>query len=115
MYGLKYPGTYALDPVPSSRARMWMALSLRGNDDHMLIYMPGMYSDRKANLAIFRGAVLTFADGSGPVRTQVTVGDAAWMKAMGPDHSIAILTSERAGISGPRAGLFGCDRRGATR
>lgn len=32
----------------------------------------------------------------------MTVGDVAWMKAMIPHHSIAILTSERATISDPR-------------
>lgn len=36
------------------------------------------------------------------VRSQATVGDVAWMKAMIPHHSIAILTSERANISDPR-------------
>ncbi|WP_338019975.1 MULTISPECIES: DUF305 domain-containing protein [unclassified Seohaeicola] len=30
------------------------------------------------------------------------MGDIAWMKAMIPHHSIAILTSERANISDPR-------------
>ncbi|NND59508.1 MAG: DUF305 domain-containing protein, partial [Gammaproteobacteria bacterium] len=32
------------------------------------------------------------------VRSQTTVDDRAWMKAMIPHHSIAILTSERAEI-----------------
>ena len=36
------------------------------------------------------------------VRSQDTVGDTAWMKAMIPHHSIAILTSERANLSDPR-------------
>src|SRR3546814_4579039 len=36
------------------------------------------------------------------VRSQSTVGDIAWMKAMIPHHSIAILTSDRARISDPR-------------
>jgi uncharacterized protein (DUF305 family) len=36
------------------------------------------------------------------VRSQATVGDVAWMKAMIPHHSIAILTSERANIADPR-------------
>jgi uncharacterized protein (DUF305 family) len=35
-------------------------------------------------------------------RTQATVGEVDWMKAMIPHHSIAILTSERATISDPR-------------
>ena len=36
------------------------------------------------------------------VRSQATVEDVAWMKAMIPHHSIAILTSERANITDPR-------------
>ena len=35
-------------------------------------------------------------------RSQATVGDVAYMKAMIPHHSIAILTSTRAHISDPR-------------
>jgi uncharacterized protein (DUF305 family) len=36
------------------------------------------------------------------VRSQRTVQDVAYMKAMIPHHSIAVLTSERAQISDPR-------------
>jgi len=36
------------------------------------------------------------------VRSQSTVEDVSWMKAMIPHHSIAILTSERAKITDPR-------------
>ncbi|MBS5905459.1 MAG: DUF305 domain-containing protein, partial [Acetobacteraceae bacterium] len=36
------------------------------------------------------------------VRSQQTVGDVAYMKAMIPHHSIAIMTSERARIRDPR-------------
>jgi uncharacterized protein (DUF305 family) len=36
------------------------------------------------------------------VRSQATVGDVAFMRAMIPHHSIAILTSERANIADPR-------------
>ena len=35
-------------------------------------------------------------------RSQETVHDVAWMKAMIPHHSVAILTSTRAEISDPR-------------
>jgi len=37
------------------------------------------------------------------VRSQATVDQVSWMKAMIPHHSIAILTSERAHIPDPRA------------
>ena len=36
------------------------------------------------------------------VRSQSTVDDAAYMRAMIPHHSIAIMTSERARIRDPR-------------
>ena len=64
--------------------------------------MLGMYSDRKKNIAIFVGAGLAFVLSLWLVRSQETVEDIAWMKAMIPHHSIAILTSERADISDPR-------------
>ncbi|WP_348675776.1 DUF305 domain-containing protein, partial [uncultured Abyssibacter sp.] len=43
-----------------------------------------------------------FAAGIYLVRSQDTVGDVAWMKAMIPHHSIAIMTSERARIRDAR-------------
>ncbi len=49
------------------------------------------------------GSIAVFALALWLVRSQATVGDVAWMKAMIPHHSIAILTSERAHISDPRA------------
>jgi len=103
MYGLMYLNTYALDHVFFSQTRMWMALYMGGMMAIiMLAYMLGMYSNRKTNIAIFAGAAIAFAAGVYLVRSQDTVGDVAWMKAMIPHHSIAILTSERANISDPR-------------
>ncbi len=103
MYGLMYLNTYALDHVFFSQTRMWMALYMgAAMAAIMLAFMLGMYSNRRANLAIFAGAAIAFAAGLGLVRSQLTVGDVAWMKAMIPHHSIAILTSERANISDPR-------------
>lgn len=103
MYGLMYLNTYALDHVFFSQTRMWMALYMGGMMAViMLAFMLGMYSNRKMNIAIFAGAAIAFAAGLYLVRSQDTVGDVAWMKAMIPHHSIAILTSERANISDPR-------------
>jgi hypothetical protein len=48
------------------------------------------------------GAVVVFAGSLWLVRSQATVGDVAYMKAMIPHHSIAIMTSERAHIRDPR-------------
>ena len=103
MYGLMYLNTYALDHVFFSQTRMWMALYMGAvMAIVMLAFMLGMYANRKANTAIFAGAALAFAASLYLVRSQDTVGDIAWMKAMIPHHSIAILTSERANLSDPR-------------
>ena len=103
MYGLMYLNTYAFDHVFFSQTRMWMALYMGGvMAIIMLAFMLGMYSNRRINSAIFIGAVIAFGAGVYLVRSQRTVGDIAWMKAMIPHHSIAILTSERASISDPR-------------
>jgi len=61
-----------------------------------------MYKDKHANLAIAIGGFALIGSGLWLVRSQATVEDIAWMKAMIPHHSIAILTSERARISDPR-------------
>ena len=68
----------------------------------MLTFMLGMYQNKAVNTAIYAGSVLVFAIALWLVRSQATVQDVSWMKAMIPHHSIAILTSERAEISDPR-------------
>lgn len=103
MFGLMYLNTYAMDHVFFSQTRMWMALYMGGvMAAVMLAFMVGMYTNRAANIAIFIGAAIAFLLGVGLVRSQATIGDVAWMKAMIPHHSIAVLTSERANISDPR-------------
>jgi hypothetical protein len=103
MYGLMYLNTYALDHVFFSQTRLWMAGYMGAMMAIvMLAFMLGMYSSRRVNIAIFAGATIAFGTFLYLVRSQDTVGDVAWMKAMIPHHSIAILTSERANISDPR-------------
>lgn len=68
----------------------------------MLAYMIGMYTNRSANIAIVSSAVVLFAVALWLVRSQTTVGDVSYMRAMIPHHSIAILTSSRANIRDPR-------------
>ena len=65
-----------------------------------LLQPPSKYSN--ANFGILAGSVLVFATSLWLVRSQATVEDTSWMRAMIPHHSIAILTSERANISDPR-------------
>lgn len=62
-----------------------------------------MYRNKVANIAILGTSAAVFVAALALVRSQATIDDVAWMKAMIPHHSIAILTSERARISDPRA------------
>ncbi|MEZ4619347.1 MAG: hypothetical protein R2867_28085 [Caldilineaceae bacterium] len=69
----------------------------------MLSFMRGMYSNNRTNLAIYLGSLVVFVAALYLVRSQTTVQDASYMRAMIPHHSIAILTSERAEIDDLRA------------
>ena len=103
MLGLMYLNTYALDHVTFSETRTYMALVMgAAMAIIMLAYMLNMYENRRLNLAIFAGSALLFAGALWLVRSQRTVDDVSYMKAMIPHHSIAILTSERARITDPR-------------
>lgn len=103
MFGLMYLNTYQLDHLYFSETRAYMAVVMGATmTGIMLGFMLNMYTNRKTNISIFVGSILVFVISLWLVRSQVTVGDVAWMKAMIPHHSIAILTSKRANISDPR-------------
>jgi Na+/proline symporter len=103
MFVLMYLNTYALDHVWFSQTRTWMALIMGATMAIvMLSFMWAMYRQRAANAAILVGSVVVFAGALWLVRSQQTVDDVSYMKAMIPHHSIAILTSERAHIRDPR-------------
>ena len=103
MFGLMYLNTYSLDHVYWSETRAYMALIMGAAMALvMLAFMVGMYPDKKANLIIVFGAAAIFAVSLYLVRSQRTIEDVSWMKAMIPHHSIAILTSERAHLADPR-------------
>lgn len=103
MYGLMYLNTYELEQVFWSETRAWMALVMGATMSViMLAYMLNMYQRKGLNYAIFGGSIAVFAGALWLVRSQATVGDVEYMKAMIPHHSIAILTSTRAQITDPR-------------
>lgn len=68
----------------------------------MLAYMLHMYKNRTVNAVILVCSAIVFIVALWLVRSQATVGQVSYMKAMIPHHSIAILTSERAHITDPR-------------
>ncbi len=103
MLGLMYLNTYAFDHIFWSETRAYMALLMGAAMAFVMLgFMLGMYEKTKTNAAIFLTAIIVFAGSLYLVRSQETIDDTSWMKAMIPHHSIAILTSERAHITDPR-------------
>jgi len=99
MFILMYLNTFAWDHVRWSETRLYMAFVMGATMAViMLAYMLSMYRDTRVNIGIFIGAVLVFAGALWLVRSQETVQDRSYMRAMIPHHSIAILTSERSEI-----------------
>jgi hypothetical protein len=103
MFALMYLNTYSVDHIFFSETRAFMALIMGATMAIvMLAFMWKMYPNKRANIGIHVGSLAVFFVSLWLVRSQATVGDVAYMKAMIPHHSIAILTSERANISDPR-------------
>lgn len=103
MFALMYLHTYTPGHVFFSETRAYMALIMGASMAVvMLLFMLRMYEDRRKNLLIIVGAALVFGGALWLVRSQRTVDDVSYMRAMIPHHSIAILTSERAQIRDPR-------------
>jgi subtilase family serine protease len=103
MLGLMYLNTYQVNHLYFSETRAYMALVMGATMALiMLVYMLDMYDNWTANAVIILVSAVAFAVALWLVRSQETVDDVSWMKAMIPHHSIAILTSERAHIADPR-------------
>ena len=104
MHGVMYLNTYSMDHVYFSETRVYMSLLMGATMGIVMLgFMRGMYTDRRINAAIVLGCAAVFAVALWLVRSQATVDQVSWMRAMIPHHSIAILTSERADITDPRA------------
>ncbi len=102
MFGLMYLNTYAPSHVFFSQTRLWMAILMGATMAIVMLgFMWGMYPDRRTNLSIVATAAAVFVGSLWLIRSQETVDDVSWMKAMIPHHSIAIMTSERAHIRDP--------------
>ena len=107
MFILMYQATYLFAHVEYSQSRMWMAIVMGAvMGVIMLGFMWSMYKSMKTNLAVLAACVVVFGVSLWLVRSQATVGDISYMRAMIPHHSMAILTSERAQIRDPEVRLL---------
>lgn len=103
MFVLMYLNTFAWGHVRWSETRFYMAFLMGAAMSLvMLSFMLSMYRNSRLNLGIAAGSVLMFVLALFLVRSQTTVDDTSYMSAMIPHHSIAIMTSERAGIDDVR-------------
>ena len=104
MFLLTYTNAFTWSHMTFSEERVYMAV-LMGSA--MAIIMLGfmwgmMYKNLKVNVAIIVGALVVGGSALWLSRSQTFVQDEAYMKGMIPHHSIAILTSENAGIDDVR-------------
>lgn len=103
MFGLTYLNSYELSHVRWSETRFYMVFYMGAAMTLIMLgFMLSMYKNKVVNAAIVLGSVVVFAGALTLVRSQATVEDQSWMRAMIPHHSIAILTSERADIDDVR-------------
>ncbi|MDW7656622.1 MAG: DUF305 domain-containing protein [Bacillota bacterium] len=103
MFILMYLNTYSFDHVFFSETRLYMALLMGAVMALiMLAFMLHMLKNRGLNIGIIAVSLVVFGLSLFLVRSQTTIDDTSYMKAMIPHHSIAILTSGRARISDPR-------------
>ena len=103
MFALTYANSYRLGDVRWSETRFYMTFVMgAAMATIMLGFMLGMYKSKKVNAAIFVGSAIVFSLALWLVRSQETVQDQSYMRAMIPHHSIAILTSSRAELDDVR-------------
>ncbi|MDI1253324.1 DUF305 domain-containing protein [Thermomonas sp.] len=103
MFVLMYLNTFTSDHVFFSETRLYMAFVMGASMAAvMLLFMLKMYENKSMNIAILASSFAVFALSLWLVRSQQTVDDISYMRAMIPHHSIAILTSSRAHIRDPR-------------
>jgi len=96
MYFVMFVGSWELGHVRFSQSRIFMAVTMGGVMGLvMLAWMLNMYKSVKGNIAIVVLSLLLIAGGTYLDRSQTTVGDVSFMRAMIPHHSLAITRSER--------------------
>lgn len=103
MFAMMYFNVFKLNHIFFSQTRLYMALMMGSvMAIIMLLFMWTMYKNKKLNTIILVFSTLVFGVSLFLVRSQTTVSDVSWMKAMIPHHSIAILTSNRADLKDPK-------------
>ena len=103
MYFLMFVNVNEFAHIYFSQTRVYMAIFMGAV---MAIIMMGfmwkMYDNKKLNAVIMGLSVLLVLGSFGLIQNQVGIDDTAWMRAMIPHHSTAIMTSENANLTDSR-------------
>lgn len=96
MYWVMFVGSWEWSHVRFSQSRVFMAMAMGGTMGLvMLAWMLNMLKSTMANVIVIVVSLALFAAGVVLDRTQATVGDVSFMRAMIPHHSLAITRAER--------------------
>jgi hypothetical protein len=99
MFLLTYLNVFDVSHIHFSEERLYMALTMGGAMGVvMMAWMWGMYANRRWNIGVVAASVLLAVVATFLSQSQILVEDGNYMRGMIPHHSIAILTSDRAGI-----------------
>ena len=96
MYFVMFVGSWEWSHVRFSQSRVFMTLTMGGTMGLVMLgWMLNMYKSMKGNLIIVAVSLLLLSGGIVLDRSQATVDDVSFMRAMIPHHSLAITRSER--------------------
>ncbi len=102
MYAVMFLNAASIDHVMLSTMRTYMTLlMIAPMAIVMLLYMWGMYKNKKLNALILVVSIVGFGAVYYMMRNQTGISDVQYMKAMIPHHSSAILTSDNANLQDP--------------
>jgi len=104
MYAIMFLNADLFEHVMLSTTRTYMTmLMISAMAVIMMLFMWGMYENKKANYIILGTAVILFIGTLTMLRNQTMIADVQWMKAMIPHHSSAIMVSQKAHLADPEA------------
>ncbi|WP_246032641.1 DUF305 domain-containing protein [Roseivirga ehrenbergii] len=102
MYGIMFLNVAEIDHILLSTTRTYMSLLMVAPMAiSMMLFMWGMYENKRLNMVIISGAAIVFIVVLSALRTQTPIKDVQYMKAMIPHHSSAIMVSENATFEDP--------------
>lgn len=104
MYAVMFLNADLFEHVMLSTTRTYMTiLMVAPMAISMILFMWGMYENKKANYIILVSAAIIFVGTLTMLRNQTLIADVQWMKAMIPHHSSAIMVSQKAHLKDPEA------------